>query len=171
MKKRDTVSLIIILLAVAAMLFYRTDQFDVRPGERIQAVSFYGGLDRVSPEDPDASEITLIVTGSYHSEENPESALTVRTLQVKLNADTVIEKTNIDFPSREELEATGGVFNTFELPKETIGSSIRELVTDRQNNPTTHFNIYADADVNIYYEKGGFTASHLRYEIFNPNSQ
>lgn len=171
MKKRDIASLIIIGLSVAAILFYRTDRFDVRPVERIQAVSFYGGLDKVSPEDPNADEITLIVTGSYHSDENPEAALTVRTLQVIVNSNTVIEKTTIDFPTREELEAAGGVFNTFERPQETNPSNIREFITDVQNNRSAHFNIYTDASSNIYDEKRGFTASHLRYEIFKPSFQ
>lgn len=158
---------VIIIVGIIAFLavFYFYWHGDLgRKQEVMEARSFYGGLVSISPENPEADEIIIVVNGSFASEEQPEVAQTAHTLEVIIDASTQIERTVVEWPTTEELEAAGWLFHGQDLKRETRSGSIRTLLQDFQNNPGAHINIFSEASADIYGEKR-FTALSLRYEI------
>lgn len=161
-KKTGSILVIVGIIALLAIFyFYWSGNLD---RETLQAKSFYGGLVSISPENPEADEVVIVVNGSFASEEQPEVAQAAHTLEVIIDTSTQIERTVVEWPTTEELEAAGWLFQGQDLKRETGPGSIRTLLQDFHNNPGAHINIFSEASANIYSEKK-FTASSLRYEI------
>lgn len=164
MKKSNIISLVIIIMAVLTSALYWSGKFSFL-SERIEVRDFWGGLQNIAPDDPNASEVVLTVPGSFMSSEHPELAATPQyDMKIIVNGNTRIERVLIKLPPLEELVKMGW-YNTDDLEREISNGSIRTLVQDfKDRDSLGKINIISEASRNIYGQKG-FTASYLKYEI------
>lgn len=104
----------------------------------------------------------VTVKGFYRIDGKPELEKINEKIdvQIKITNSTEFKKTIMQYPTPEELEASGGMFEPGKLRQEVVQGSLDDLRSTRGQG------VYVHSASNVY-ERSGFTASVVEYNVMN----